>query len=363
MSGIGDALGKSLQTFGSTLSGSPSSGQQSSAAKPSGGSPGVLSKLFSSTGASPAVGGDIGGEGAGAADMAAAMADGDLGSDQEQPSTSHQVGQAISGATTTFANTLTGQPAAKPSAQLPSTADAQKRIGELRSKTPAPYADGEMGGAGTHPTMPRQTYVGAVPGGGGAPADADFKEPGGEAHWTLREEKDFILAKNQRTGQLMKLMTAPLSPSEKKQAMAPHGAGSLDSNDPNRKHSNMHDGDLDPSSGSADVLSPGGGLDVLGTAAQENAIASQYSRPTDWNPKQFSDGELAQPGALLRASALHELKRAYGEVHNSVPGTPQQSHVFCDIKSMIDAITEDKIRSFAGKLGQSLDDKFKKGKK
>ena len=77
-------------------------------------------------------------------------------------------------------------------------------------------------------------------------ADADLKEPEGDAHWTLREQDNFILAKNQRTGELHKLQTVPLTAKEKKEAEAPHGAGSLDADDPKRKHSNMNDGDLKP---------------------------------------------------------------------------------------------------------------------
>lgn len=90
------------------------------------------------------------------------------------------------------------------------------------------FADGDMGG----------------PPGAGASPNGDFKEPGGPAHWTLREEKDYILAVNQRTGQMYKLATQPLSPEEQKQAMAPHGAGPLGANDPRRQSKPMADGDL-----------------------------------------------------------------------------------------------------------------------
>jgi hypothetical protein len=58
--------------------------------------------------------------------------------------------------------------------------------------------------------------------------DADLKEPGGDAHWVLREEPNFILAHNARTGEVRKLATQPLTAAEKKQAKAPHGAGPLD---------------------------------------------------------------------------------------------------------------------------------------
>jgi hypothetical protein len=89
-------------------------------------------------------------------------------------------------------------------------------------------------------------------------ADADLQEPGGPAHWTLREEKDFILAKNQRTGELRKLLTAPLDQHEEHQALSQHGAGPLGAEDPRRVRKVAHDmqlgsvkdsyhGDEDPS--------------------------------------------------------------------------------------------------------------------
>jgi len=69
---------------------------------------------------------------------------------------------------------------------------------------------------------------------GSSYADADLSEPNGPAHWTLREEPDFILAKNQRTGEMQKVLTGPLTDREFRQAMAPHGAGPLGANDPRR---------------------------------------------------------------------------------------------------------------------------------
>lgn len=60
-----------------------------------------------------------------------------------------------------------------------------------------------------------------------------LEEPGGGSKWTLREEPDFILAKNDRTGALEKVATQPLSAGERRQAMAPHGAG------PISKHGDM----------------------------------------------------------------------------------------------------------------------------
>jgi hypothetical protein len=69
--------------------------------------------------------------------------------------------------------------------------------------------------------------------GGNRVGESSLEEPGGGSKWTLREEPDFILAKNDRTGALEKVATQPLSPGERKQAMAPHGAG------PISKHGDM----------------------------------------------------------------------------------------------------------------------------
>ncbi len=72
--------------------------------------------------------------------------------------------------------------------------------------------------------------VGAAGGLIGGLADVHLKEPEGPAHWSLREEPDFILARNERTGELRKLMTEPLSPHDHHEAVdRPHGAGPLGS--------------------------------------------------------------------------------------------------------------------------------------
>jgi hypothetical protein len=68
-------------------------------------------------------------------------------------------------------------------------------------------------------------------GGGLLGADVHLKEPDGPSHWSLREEPNFILARNERTGELRKVMTAPLDRHEHAQAEAPHGAGPLGSVD------------------------------------------------------------------------------------------------------------------------------------
>lgn len=86
------------------------------------------------------------------------------------------------------------------------------------ARVPAGYADADMG-----------------------PHDTDLIEPGGGSHWTLREEPTFLLAKNQRTGQIGKVRVDPLTPHEHAQAMAPHGAGPLDASAPNRIHTTAND--------------------------------------------------------------------------------------------------------------------------
>ncbi len=72
-------------------------------------------------------------------------------------------------------------------------------------------------------------------------ADADLQEPGGDAHWTLREEPDFILAVNQRTGRMGAIDPRPLTDREFNQAMAKHGAGPLGGDDPRRQRTTFSD--------------------------------------------------------------------------------------------------------------------------
>jgi len=86
-----------------------------------------------------------------------------------------------------------------------------------------------------------QNYVGAGLSAAGAigaaalAADADLVEPGGGAHWTLREEPGFLLAKDQVSGEMGKVHLDPLSEKERHMAQGPHGAGPLGANDPRRQ--------------------------------------------------------------------------------------------------------------------------------
>lgn len=67
-------------------------------------------------------------------------------------------------------------------------------------------------------------------------ADVDLQEPNSKdpASWTIREEDNYILAKNQKTGDMKKIAMEPLSKEEMKQAEMKHGAGPLGKDNPNR---------------------------------------------------------------------------------------------------------------------------------
>ena len=60
-------------------------------------------------------------------------------------------------------------------------------------------------------------------------ADVKLREPGGTSGFTIREEPSFLLVRNDRTGELRKLATDPLTHEEHRQALAPHGAGPIHS--------------------------------------------------------------------------------------------------------------------------------------
>lgn len=94
-------------------------------------------------------------------------------------------------------------------------------------------------------------------GGGQRLGSSHLREPGGGSSWTLREEPNFILAKNDRTGELQKVATEPLSPSEERQAKGPHGAG------PISEHADFSLGGL---------LGGGGGGDSTTPASQQQTV-------------------------------------------------------------------------------------------
>lgn len=95
-----------------------------------------------------------------------------------------------------------------------------------------------------------------------------LKEPNGPSHWILREEPNFLLAVNARTGEHRKILTAPLSPDEHKQAMGKHGAGPIGSYNPG----NIYSGDFDM----AQMQQwSGPGTDNTGPASQNSAPQTQ----------------------------------------------------------------------------------------
>lgn len=115
---------------------------------------------------------------------------------------------------------------------------------------------GAVGAAGN-------AFGGSNSGGGGSSSstttqqasDVRMREPGGGAGWTIREEPDFLLARNDLTGELRKLATQPLTKEEHAQAKAPHGAGPIGSVRPDT----LQVGDLGVGGGSqAPGASPSG---------------------------------------------------------------------------------------------------------
>jgi len=136
------------------------------------------------------------------------------------------------------------------------------------------------------------TLLGAA-GGAASMADADLEEPGrggerGPAGFTLREEsagpghRGFILAIDHQSGEPMALATRSLSHSELAQAMAPHGAGPLDS--PHRQRTVVHDmglgdaGDMSAGAGLSGSTAPAGDL-AAAQMGQQLAVPGQAPHP------------------------------------------------------------------------------------
>lgn len=142
---------------------------------------------------------------------------------------------------------------------------------------------------------------------GAAMADLHLKEPSGPAHWSLREEPDFILARNERNGELRKVATEPLSSSERKQAEAPHGAGPLGSMASPRTRTVS-----DLSLGQARSMADHGMTD------QENPFYTSKSEADPWKDATTSvssEGKYHKP-----ASFLHYVGSADGTANWSKPG-------------------------------------------
>lgn len=203
------------------------------------------------------------------------------------------IGSALSQAFSGFGSGISGT-------QDPKKDNAAKTGGQLGSgikKLMTPVGGAPLQGAAT--PAPAQMNIApdnAAPmGGGGSFSDAevgtsDFQEPGGDAHWTLREEDNFILAKNQRTGQMMKLQTSPLSPNEKKEVMAPHGAGPI--NSPNRQAQQMSDGEINGNGQNygppADIYMKQMNDIIKGDTSASNAMQNQFATS-------YGDGDLETP--------------------------------------------------------------------
>jgi hypothetical protein len=119
--------------------------------------------------------------------------------------------------------------------------------------------------------------------------DADFKEPGGGAAFTIREERGgphhapFLAVIDRTTGRAGKIQPAPLSPEEHAQLYAPHGAGPLDS--PQRMRTEVHDmglgagatGGAPPSDISAATMGASLGGQARGPGQAIGSLASSFA--------------------------------------------------------------------------------------
>jgi hypothetical protein len=151
--------------------------------------------------------------------------------------------------------------------------------------------------------------AGEVVGGVMMAADVHLKEPDvgpGGAHWSLREEPTFLLARNERTGELRKLATEPLSPHERRQAEAPHGAGPLGS----MAH---------PLTKVVGDLSMGGLGSILG---QAGANAQPQGEGRNPNTQAFTNAITAN---TPRLSADHDALIA-ADLHLQEPGDHGRTH-------------------------------------
>jgi len=133
-------------------------------------------------------------------------------------------------------------------------AQSQGQLQEQQNQTNAQSATSNATSAGNTLTSMAGMAAGALmfadgdargtPPGGARVGTSNFKEPGGAAEWTLREEDNFLLAVNRRTGQRFKVAMQHLTPAEEREAQAPHGAGPIDAPPGQRAAKQMADGDL-----------------------------------------------------------------------------------------------------------------------
>ncbi|HEX3345449.1 MAG TPA: hypothetical protein VHS09_12785, partial [Polyangiaceae bacterium] len=146
---------------------------------------------------------------------------------------------------------------------------AQANMNGLTGNPMAPVGGGgwaEGGGAGVGPSGAMGGTYGDMRIG-----ESRLKEPGGPAEWVFREEPNYILAYNARTGDMRKVVTAALTPEERRQAMAPHGAGPL----PRRTHADMALGGASPMGDPSTLAPPQGAQPMIGATGMPMAYPPQ----------------------------------------------------------------------------------------
>lgn len=242
------------------------------------------------------------------------------------------IGDALGGMMTNFGNTLAGTNQAP---AVNTKTGASNTINNLGSNIGKLIKAGG-GSAGASGELIRTNPYGdmdlKVP-----YADADLQEPSGDAHWTLREEDNFILAKNQRTGELQAVETRPLTTEERKQALAPHGAGSLEANDPNRKARVANDEDLVPvqkpvAPAAPAPVQPQGAVDARGMPIQEAPAplpsnATPQTSPVDAVQATFKKIDEAQAQhANLKNAEMIAYQQAMRDAKASLLKTAGTSH-------------------------------------
>ena len=142
--------------------------------------------------------------------------------------------------------------------------------------------------------------------------DADLQEPGGDAHWVLREEPNFILAHNARTGELQKIKTEPLSKAERKQALGPHGAGPIQKfsdADMGNQGQWVGGGQFVPTGGTGDYNLPNGYLTPTYTSPNAPALADQgITSSSNTSSNDVDSNQIGTPG---NSSGLTDTLQAF----------------------------------------------------